>query len=192
MKFYSTREEWFIDNGFNDKGETWLVVGQNTFSIKDYLKEQDCKFNNALKWHTSTPIAVPNGIMLIPFEFSELYVWNDTINKPYLKEDADSKILAKTKAAIKPFKSNYIGEIGDRLRDLKVTIENKYSFEGSFGLTTCFSFKMDNDVIIWYTSSAKYSLLNIGQEVLLTGTVKALSETVLGEKRTVLTRCIIK
>ena len=39
-----TKEEWLELNGFDVNGLTFCVFGDDTYSIKNWLKEQGCKF----------------------------------------------------------------------------------------------------------------------------------------------------
>ena len=44
-----TKAEYFEKNGFNEDGYTYCVVGEDTYSIKDHLKEMGGKYNPTLK-----------------------------------------------------------------------------------------------------------------------------------------------
>lgn len=57
-----TKELWLEKNGFNTETEvTYVIWGDDTYAIKDWLKEQGCKFNPVLKWHAPEPIELPEG-----------------------------------------------------------------------------------------------------------------------------------
>lgn len=86
-------------------------------------------------------------------------------------------------------KSEYIGQIKDRLKDVPVTFINAWSFDSSWGVRTVLKFTDEaGNIFIWYTGYKDYTQ---GNKYLLTGTVKKHSEFK-GMKQTVLTRCNIQ
>lgn len=44
-----TKELWLEKNGFGADGLTWCVFGDDTYAIKEQLKELGCKFSPLLK-----------------------------------------------------------------------------------------------------------------------------------------------
>lgn len=96
-------------------------------------------------------------------------------------ESAD-KQKAKAEAAAR---SQYVGNIGERIQFIARQIDEVTSFDTMFGTT--YLYKMldgDGNVFVWF-ASGKY---NTGENVLVKGTVKEHSEYD-GVKQTVLTRC---
>jgi hypothetical protein len=101
----------------------------------------------------------------------------------YCKEVLD---FGKDKTAGKP--SEYVGEVGKRLKGLKLKVVFVTSFETAFGV--CFLMKMTDEagnVFVWKTGNG----LEQDKEYVLDGTVKEHSEYK-GTKNTVLTRCKVK
>lgn len=167
----------------------WLVGGGNTYEIKDQLKEMGCKFNPAFGWYCSHSIDVPTGYGAVSINFYDVYVWYPLSKRFELKDNA-KEIADAAKAALEPEShSEYIGEIKERLRDLKVTLTNARSFDGLHGTSFVYTFAYGENILVWMTSSCKD--IEIGEEILLTGTVKEHSEYQ-KVKQTKLSRCIIK
>lgn len=88
----------------------------------------------------------------------------------------------------------FLGEAGERLRNLNAKVTGTYGYEGQNYITGAPEWKVvvKFDVLgktaVWFTS---YTTLEEGQFVSLTGTVKALNNRD-GEDQTILTRCLIK
>ena len=167
----------------------WLVGGGSTYEIKDQLKEAGCKFNPAFGWYSPQPIDVPEGYGLVNINFYDVYVWYPLSKKFELKDNA-KEIADAAKTTLEPEShSEYLGEIKERLHDLKVTLTAIRNFDGYYGTTFIYTFAYNEDVLVWMTSSCKD--IEVGDELLLTGTVKEHSEYK-GIKQTKLSRCIIK
>lgn len=167
----------------------WLIGGGSTYEIKDQLKEAGCKFNPALGWYNNHPYEVPEGYKLVSINFYDAYVWFP-LSRRFELSDKAKEIAEAALATLRPEShSEYIGEIKERLRDLKVTLTNVRSFEGFYGTSFIYTFDYNENTLVWMTSSCKD--IEIGDEVFLTGTVKEHSEYK-GVKQTKLSRCIIK
>lgn len=167
----------------------WLIGGGSTYEIKDQLKEAGCKFNPVLGWYNSHSYEVPEGYKLISINFYDAYVWFP-LSKRFELSDKAKEIAEAALATLRPEShSEYIGEIKERLRDLKVTLTGVRSFEGFYGTSFIYTFDYNENTLVWVTSSCKD--IEIGDKVFLTGTVKEHSEYK-GVKQTKLSRCIIK
>ena len=167
----------------------WLIGGGSTYEIKDQLKEMGCRFNPAFGWYCNHSIDVPEGYKLVSINFYDVYVWYPLSKRFELKDNA-KEIAEAALATLRPEShSEYLGEIKERLRDLRVTLTNVRSFDGFYGTSFIYTFECDENVLVWITSSCKD--IEIGDEVFLTGTVKE-HKTYKGVKQTQLSRCIIK
>lgn len=88
----------------------------------------------------------------------------------------------------------YLGQVGERLRNLPATVAMVRTYESQNYVTGApetkciIKFVVDGKVAVWFTS---WTPLEEGQAVSLTGTVKKLDQRD-GEDQTVLTRCIVK
>ena len=167
----------------------WLIGGGNTYEIKDQLKEQGCKFNPAFGWYSTHEIDVPVGYGIVSINFFDAYTWFP-LSKQFMLNDKAKEVADAAKASLEP-KSNseYLGEVKERLRDLEVTLTDVRAFDGFYGTTFIYTFAYNEDVLVWMTSSCKD--IEVGEKLLLTGTVKEHSEYK-GIKQTKMSRCIIK
>lgn len=104
---------------------------------------------------------------------------------------AKERALRVTKERETAKTSQHVGQIGDRLRDVKLTLQFQ-RVVGSNDFGDCVLIKFVDDagnLYSWFTSAG--SGLNIGEQCLLTGTVKK-HNIYEGIAETVLTRCKIK
>lgn len=184
-----TKAAWLEKNGFSADGLTYVVFGDNTYSIKDWLKEQGCKYSRLLGWHAAQPLDVPEGYGMISFSFDDLFEWGENTDTAYPFEHAETKVQAALDATRSPSLSEYMGAIGERLRDLTALYKSSFGFQGAYGYTYRHTFQIGENVLVWFTTKE----LNLEEDelVLLTGTVKKHDEY-RGVKMTNLTRCIIK
>ena len=166
----------------------WLVGGGSTYEIKDQLKELGCKFNPAFGWYCTHEFDVPEGYGLVSINFFVVYVWYPLSKRFELKDNA-KEIADAAKAALEPEShSEYMGDIKERLRDLKVTLTAARSFDGYYGTSFIYTFVYNENVLVWMTSSCKD--IEVGEEFFLTGTVKE-HKIYKGVKQTILSRCKI-
>ena len=184
-----TKEMWLEKNGFSADGFTYVIFGDDTYSIKEWLKEQGCKFHPFLKWHSPAPLDVPVGYGGICFAFDEICVYDEASKEVYFKETAKEFIERRVKTAEGPSLSEYVGYVGERLRNLTAIYKSTRGFMGNYGWTNIHTFQIGEDVLVWFT--AKDLDLEKGQAVDLTGTVKK-HEEFREVKTTQLSRCIIK
>lgn len=180
---------WLEKNGFSEDGLTYCVFGDDTYSIKEWLKEQGCKFHPLLKWHSPVPLDLPEGYGIISFSFEDLCEWNESQQNAFFYESAKEKVDRAFKEAEGPSLSEYVGEVGERLRNLTAIFKSGRGFSGKYGWTNIYTFQVGEDVLVWFT--AKDLDLEKGQAVDLTGTVKK-HEEFRGVKTTQLSRCIVK
>ena len=88
-----TKSEWLSNNGFNVEGTTFCVIGANTFSIKEELKQLGYKFNPLLKWHSPLPTELPSGFRLIEVSFDTYYSFNEELGIACPHNDAEEKLV---------------------------------------------------------------------------------------------------
>lgn len=183
------KELWLEKNGFSAEGLTYCVFGEDTYSIKEWLKEQGCKFHPYLKWHCDRPLDLPAGYGMISFSFDEICVWDEDAGQAWYLEKSKEVIERRIKEAEGPSLSEYVGEIGERLRNLTAIFKSTRGFSGKYGWTNIHTFQIGEDVLVWFTT--KDLDLERGQIVDLTGTIKK-HEEFREVKTTQLSRCIIK
>ena len=181
---------WYQKHGFTENGQTWLIGGGNTFNIKDEIKEKGGKFDQILKWHFDHDVTADfPDYKVVSLSFDDVYEWNCYRNTAEAKDGAVALVETKLTPAINTI-SDYVGQCGDRLRDISAVVTSHFSFEGAYGQTNVFRFEDEKkNVYTWFTSTSQS--LQIGDPCLLTGTVKEHKEYK-GEKQTILSRCKIK
>ena len=83
--------------------------------------------------------------------------------------------------------SEWVGEVGERLKKIPVTLLSVHGFDGHYGFSQVVKFEDEKEnIYTWFT--AVEIKIEPGEQCLLTGTVKKHDEYK-GEKTTVLTRC---
>ena len=170
----------------------YLVGGGNTYAIKDELKEMGCLFNRALGWHAHQLKEVPEGYEMIAIPFDSIYDWNCFTKKFNIKTDAEEVAKAAIQKTLPESHSEYIGEIKERLRDIHVKLISQREVESYYGISTLYTFSQEENVLVWFCSGRGLDdTIQVGDEILLTGTVKAHDEYN-GIKQTRLNRCIAK
>lgn len=184
-----SKEIWLEKNGFSAEGLTYIVYGDNTYAIKDWLKEQGCKFNPTLKWHCDKPLDLPEGYGMVSFSFDEIAKWDEIYKEVFFFESAKAKVERKIREAEGPSLSEYVGEVGQRLRNMTAIFKSSRGFAGRFGWTNIHTFQIGENVLVWFTEVDLD--MEYGSTVDLTGTVKK-HEEFRGVKTTQLSRCIVK
>lgn len=167
----------------------YIVYGENTYAIKDELKGAGARFNPALGWYFTKKVEIPEGYILVEIPFDNVFDWVPTSKRIEIKDGAKKVVEEALKPYAPKSNSEYIGEIKERIRDMKVTVTSVRNIDGFYGTSTIYTFKEKDNVLVWITSS--YQDVEIGESVLLTGTVKDHSEYK-GIKQTKMSRCIIK
>lgn len=98
---------------------------------------------------------------------------------------------SKAKANAKTESGEFVGQVGDKLKDLELTqIFNRVVGQNQFGVSVLIKYKDSaGNIFCWFTGEGK-ARAN-GDSVILSGTIKAHNEFK-GSKETQLTRCRIK
>lgn len=184
-----TKVEWLAKNGFGADELTWCIFGEETYSIKEELKEMGCKFSPLLKWHSSKPLDLPAGYGMFSLSLAELGQWDDLTSSVCYFENAQELVERKFREVEGPSLSNFVGEVGERLRDLTATYKSRRGFSGMYGWTNIYTFQINEDILVWFTTVELE--LEKGQTVNLSGTVKK-HEVFRGTNTTQLSRCRVK
>lgn len=184
------KHEVALKLGFGEDEKAYLVYGDDTFAIKNKLKELGARFDPTLKWFFSKEVELPEGYKLCAISFDELYNYNPQSKWAEFKEDAKT-IVSRRIAELKgPSTSVYYPGIEkERIRNITAKVDSIRGFEGIYGYTSVYTFTSENYVFVWMTSKALN--LNVGETVDLTGTIKKFDEY-LGVSQTHLTRCVVK
>lgn len=181
-----TKTEWLEANGFSEYGVTYLVLG-NSYPIKDELKEAGFKFSTLLRWHCGNcDFELPESCHYKELQYEDIFIWSEEDNVTFMKEGAREKIEEIFNPKVE-YHSDYVGEIGERLRNIKVSIRTIGGFDSAYGYKWVYTFEDENgNLFTWFTTVQQ--AVSCDDIVSLTGTIKAHVEYK-GARTTQLTRC---
>lgn len=187
--------KWFEEHNFTEKGETYIIVGTDTYPIKDILKAEGWTYNSLLGWHTATPsfsIVSTYQVHTIYFDDVYTFTFSQIPDKAFTEIKATAKEhMIRILRAYRPqdmVESQYVGEIGDKLVGIPVVLESKRKFTSAYGESNIFLFNMNGNILVWITKLNVAA--EIGSHMRLSGTIKEFKEF-RGCKQTRLTRCKI-
>ena len=181
-EYADKKAAWMERNGFNAEGATYIVTG-DSYSIKEDLKAEGWKFDSVLLWHKADPAGYEDRVIKVyDNEVIEYSAWGEGHLKTGAKDYIMQKMLpAEIKDLI------YIGEIGEKLKKLPVSLTKHNSFCGRYGLTNIYEFRdEEGNYLVWFTS--KILDFEIGDTVYLDGTIKE-HKDYNGIPQTIVTRC---
>lgn len=185
-----TKKDWLTLHGFNENGETYCVFGDDTYAIKDWLKEKGCKFDPVFKWHSPEPLDMPIGYGMFGVSYNDFMQWEESNSSMLFYEDAKARIEKKFQEAQGPSSSQYYeGEVGERVYNITAVFKSHRGFMGKFGYTNIYTFNAGDAVLVWFTATEQD--IEIGSPLLLTFTIKAFQEF-RGVRTTQITRAKIK
>lgn len=185
------KHEVALKLGFGEDEKAYLVYGDDTFAIKDKLKELGARFDPTLKWFFSKEVELPEGYKLCVMSFDELYNYNPQSKWAEFKEDAKATVSRRMIELKGPSTSVYYpGVEKERIRNITAKVDSIRGFEGMYGYTSVYTFTSGDYVFVWMTSKCDMGL-TVGETVDLTGTIKKFDEY-MGIRNTYLTRCLVK
>lgn len=172
--------------------QIFVVTGENTYAVKDELKELGCKYKPQFGWYCTHAVDVPVNYGMIGIPFDQVCEWNPIARKILIKGCAKEVADAAKNEVAPKSDSEYIGEVKQRLRDMEVVYTNCREVESQYGISLLYTFKSGENVLVWFCSGKGIDpSIEVGETVLLTGTVKDHKEYN-GVKQTRLSRCIVK
>lgn len=182
------RNDWLEANGFDAEGYTYILVGIDSYAIKNQLKEAGWKYNSFIRWHNAEAGEyAENAVKVHWSDFYSTTAWGDMHPLPDAQKKADAMIKDNEEEEIP---SEWIGEVGDKLKELPVTLIGVYGFNGRYGYTEVYNFIDNNsNKITWFTSSNPKIQLN--EKALLSATIKKHDEYK-NQKITIITRAKIQ
>jgi len=81
------KQEWFEKNGFNAEGDTYIIVGIDTYAIKNELKAAGWKYNSWLRWHGPDPSAFPNNVHKLYWDKAYSFTaWGEALSLPGIQK----------------------------------------------------------------------------------------------------------
>lgn len=182
-EFAETKKEWLAHNGFSEDGYTYIVTG-NSFSIKDELKAAGWRYDPVLKWHKADPTGYEDRV--IKFHVDQLFEFSAWGKGHYIL--GCKEIVDKALAAAQPQStSTWIGEVGEKIKGIKVQLVRKYTTETRYGLNTLYSFQTkEGNILNWWTTT--FQAVEVGDWVTIKyATIKKL-DTYKDVKNTIITR----
>jgi len=153
-EFTNNKVKWLEENGFNEDEITYVYAGADSYQIKDELKDAGFRFSGTLKWHKATrDEKYANN--LIEVKLDDLAQWS-AWGKAFFNPEAKS-IVEKKIAEVQPEStSEWVGEVDDKIKDIKVQLLRKYSYDSRYGMSTVYNFQTENgDLLVWFTASIK-------------------------------------
>lgn len=189
-EYANKRAKWLEENCFNENLTTFVYFPADSFEVKDSLKDAGFRFSKILLWHCANiPEGFEEKVVEIPLqEVGEISAWGEGFYKPEVK--AIVKEIVASARTVEISNSEWVGEVGERLRDIPVTLVSIREIETKYGLTQLVRFIGENDEEFnWWTTAMIHA--EVGSKIILAGTVKKHDEYN-GTKITVLNRCKIK
>lgn len=182
------RNTWLEANGFDAEGYTYILVGLDSYAIKDELKEAGWKYNSFIRWHNAEAGQyAENAVKVHWSEFYSTTAWGDMHPLPDAQKKAD--IMIKGEEEKEEVPSEWIGEVGDKLKELPVTLVGVYGFNGRYGYSQVVKFKDENgNILTWFT--AVNITVEVGSACKLSGTIKKY-DIYKDQHVTIVTRCKI-
>ena len=182
------RNKWLESNGFDAEGYTYILVGLDSYAIKDELKEAGWKYNSFIRWHNAEAGEyAENAVKVHWSDFYSTTAWGDMHPLPDAQKKADAMIKGDEEKEELP--SEWIGEVGDRIKELPVTLVGVYGFNGRYGYSQVVKFiTEEGNQLTWFT--AVNITVEKGAKCFLSGTIKKHDEYK-GQKATIVTRCKI-
>lgn len=145
---------WVERNGFNKDKITYIYAGSDSYNRKDELKQAGFIYSPILCWHKATKdTEYEENLIEVHFdEVLELSAWGEG----HFKSDSKS-IVEKKIAEVQPeCTSEWVGEVGDKIKDVKVQLLRKSSYDSRYGVSTVYNFQTESgDLLVWFTATIK-------------------------------------
>ena len=189
-EYANKRAKWLEENCFNENLTTFVYFPADSFEIKDSLKDAGFRFSKNLLWHIANiPEGYEDKVVEINLDqVAEIGAWGEGFYRPGARTFIDD--ILKNCRPIEESTSEWLFEEKERFYDYAVVLKSIRGMETRFGWTQLVKFEDANgNILQWWT--AVEIKAEVGDQVLLTGTVKAHDEYK-GVKSTTVTRCKIK
>ena len=192
-EFAEKHKKWLEDHGFNEEEKTYIYFPEDSYDVKETLKDMGFRFDYTLLWHIGQiPEGYEDKVVEVSLrDIAEVSAWGDA---HYITSAKDS-VLALCKAArpLPEFTSEWIGEVKDKFENLLVTLKRVHGFTTKFGYSQIVIFETEEHQILkWFT--AVNIPFEVGDQLCLSGTIKDCIEDEYedGAHVTVVTRCKMK
>lgn len=149
-----TQIDWLLSKGFNEEGYTYCIYGDDTYSIKDWLKQKGCKYDPVFKWHTAVPFELPVGFNTVKLHYKNFMDWDSYLNSMLYYEDAKAKYEEIIQRIKGPSTSVFFdGDAGERYTNITAIYKSHRGFMGNYGYTNIYTFEAEDAVLVWFTAS---------------------------------------
>lgn len=189
MTTIKSKADWLKLNGFNNLGVTYLVVG-DSYTIKDDLKKAGFRFSELLRWHTDNKkFVLPDFCLYVELKYDDYFIWDNNEKTSFLQNGARDKINLIFNP-LQESHSQFVGELGERLRDILTTVRAISGKESFYGYQWSYIFEDESgNAYSWRTTCQQ--AVSVGMKCLLSGTIKD-HFTYKGVSTTLLTHCRLK
>lgn len=188
-EYVEKRRQWIERNGFNTDEITYIYFPEDSYQVKDALKDAGFRFDSVLKWHCAEP--TPDyANKVVKVKLNEVISFSAWGEGHYVTGAFDivEKIL---KEARPQTVSEWFGTVKEKFTDVPVILKSTRAVETRYGISNLLKFETENGAELnWWTTKA-FTDLEENATVLLSGTIKE-HTTYKDKKITLITRCKIK
>ena len=194
------RTAWLTKYGM-EGGNLYIVVGANTYQIKDKLKDAGARYYQGLGWFFNDSTKPADDFLTDPYffyhtTFDEMFTWNCYHKTAFFKDGAVTKMERKiteikTEANKQTSNSQHYGVVGERIRKELAVYKEVRAINNDWGGSLLYTFAIGENIFTWFTQSVIDESIKPGDTIILSGTIKAHTEYN-GILQTQLSRCIVK
>ena len=184
-EYAEKKAKWLKDNEFNENEITYIYFPADSYDVKDELKSAGFRYSPLLMWHRDSNAGYEDKTVAVSFAaIGEFSAWGTGEFYSHCKETVQTMI----REARPQVETEWVAAEKEKIKEIPTTLTKVHSFDTRYGRTTAYTFVEGKHVYVWFTT--KYLTFEVGDKVLLSGTVKKLQEYD-GQKQTVLTRCTV-
>lgn len=186
--YEAKKEKWLKENGFNENLETYVYFLDNSYEIKETLKDDGFRFNKVLYWHAPElkEEYSDKTFKVALDEIAEISAWGTG----YYKENAKDYIEKKMFDARGEKEGEWLGDPAldvNKKITIVATLVDIVEVNTRFGMTQLVKFvdESGNSINWWTSVEIKYE---VGTKLSITGTIKGF-DRYKNKKITVMKRC---
>ena len=186
-EFDEKKKKWLDENGFNENEETYVYFLDNSYEVKETLKDDGFMFNRNLYWHTPN---IKEGyedktIKVNLNEVAQINAWGTGTYNAEAKEYIEKKMFSANGGN----EGEWLGDFSDIGKTVNViaTLTGVKEVEGKYGLTQLVQFvdEKGNNINWWTSVKIPYA---IGTKLSVEGAIKGLDKYK-NQKITILKKC---
>lgn len=165
------KAKWIAENGFNENGITYVYYLNDSYNVKETLKDEGFRFNSTLLWHCPTiPVGYEDKVIEIKMsDWVEFSAWGEGHYIIGAKEEVDAAMRDARRMNACP--SEWIGEPKDKIYGLSATLTDIHNYNSKYGVSSIVRFETEpGNIIKWFTSTVVD--IEVGSKVLVSATIK--------------------